>query len=82
MLDDLNPKKQSSRYAWASVEEVVRVLQGLGGETSDSVLCMEIAGAHGLEKDLVHKQLHQNDGLTFMRPEKGKWKIPAREHDL
>jgi hypothetical protein len=81
-LADLNPKKQTSRYAWASVEEVVRVLQGLGGETTDSVLCMEIAGAHGLEKDLVHKQLHQNDALTFMRPEKGKWKIPAREHDL
>jgi hypothetical protein len=50
MLDDLNPKKQTSRYAWASVEEVVRVLQGLGGDTSDSVLCMEIAGAHGLDK--------------------------------
>jgi hypothetical protein len=81
-LADLNPKKQSSRYAWASVEEVVRVLQGLNGETSDSVLCMEIAGTHGLEKDLVHKQLQQNDALTFLRPERGKWKIPNREYDL
>jgi hypothetical protein len=82
MLDDVNPKKQTSRYGWASVEEVVRVLQGLGGETSDSVLCMEIAGAHGIAKDLVHKQLSENDALTFLRPEKGKWKIPAREFDL
>lgn len=82
MLDDLNPKKQTSRYAWAGVEEVVRVLQGLGGETSDSVLCMEIAGTHGIAKDLVHKQLQQNDDLTFLRPEKGKWKIPTREFDL
>jgi hypothetical protein len=49
------------------MKKLSAVLQGLGGETSDSVLCMEIAGAHGLEKDLVHKQLHQNDGLTFMR---------------
>lgn len=81
-LADLNPKKQSSRYAWASVEEVVRVLQGLGGEASDSVLVMEIAGAHGLEKDLVQKQLKQNDALTFLRPTKGQWKIPAREYDL
>lgn len=82
MLNDMNPKKQSSRYGWASVEEVVRMLQGLGGETSDSVLCMEIAGAHGIAKDLVHKQLHQNDDLTFLRPEKGKWKIPKQEYDL
>lgn len=81
-LADLNPKKQTSRYAWASVEEVLRVLQGLGGESSDSVLCMEIAGTHGIAKDLVHKQLQQNDALTFLRPEKGKWKIPAREFDL
>lgn len=82
MLHDANSKKQTSRYAWASVEEVLRVLQGLGGETSDGVLCMEIAGTHGIAKDLVHKQLQQNDDLTFLRPEKGKWKIPAREFDL
>jgi len=82
MLNDMSGKKQTSRYAWASVEEVLRVLQGLGGDTSDSVLCMEIAGTHGIAKDLVHKQLQQNDDLTFLRPEKGKWKIPAREFDL
>lgn len=82
MLNDTNPKKQTSRYQWASVEEVTRVLMGLGGETSDSVLCLEIASTHGIEKDLVHRQLQQNDDLTFMRPERGKWKIPAREYDL
>ncbi len=82
MLNDTNPKKQTSRYGWASVEEVLRVLQGLGGETSDGVLCMEIAGTHGIAKDLVHKQLQQNDDLTFLRPMQGKWKIPAREFDL
>jgi hypothetical protein len=82
MLDDLNPKKQTSRYAWASVEEVVRALQGLKGETTDSVLCLEISSSHGIAKDLVHKQLQQNDALTFLRPEKGKWKIPTLEHDL
>lgn len=81
-LDDLNPKKQSSRYAWASVEEVLRVLQGLDGETTDSVLVQEIAGTHGLEKDIVHRQLSQNDALTFLRPSKGQWKIPSREYDL
>jgi hypothetical protein len=81
-LADANPKKQSSRYSWASVEEVTRVLMGLNGETSDSVLFAEIAGAHGIDKDLVRKQLSQSDDLTFLRPEKGKWKIPSREYDL
>lgn len=82
ILNDADPKKQTSRYQWASVEEVVRALQGLNGETTDFVLCMEIASTHGIATDLVHKQLQQNDALTFLRPEKNKWKIPAREHDL
>lgn len=81
-LEDMNPKKQTSRYQWASVEEVVRMLQGLGGETSDSVFCLEIASKHGLAKDLVRKQLQQNDALTFLRPVPGKWKIPTQEYDL
>lgn len=81
-LADLSTKKQTSRYSWASVEEVVRVLQGEGGELSDSVLCQEIAGTHGIDKALVHKQLSNNDALTFLRPTKGIWKIPAREYDL
>ena len=81
-LADVNSKKPTSRYAWASVEEVVSVLQGLGGETSDSVLCLEISSAHGIAKDLVRKQLHLNDALTFLRPTNGQWKIPNREYDL
>ncbi len=81
-LADLTTKKQTSRYGWASVQEVVGVLQSNGGEMSDSVLCMEIAGSHGIEKDLVHKQLHQNDELLFLKPTKGIWKIPTQEHDL
>jgi hypothetical protein len=81
-LADLNPKKNVSRYGWASVSEVTAALQGLGGDTTDAVLCSTIAGAHGLDKSLVHQQLAKNDDLTFLRPEKGKWKIPVAEHDL
>lgn len=81
-LADAAPKKNGSRYGWASVEEVVRALEGLGGETSDIVLYTEIAMAHGIDKDLVRKQLSQNDALTFLRPTKGKWAIPKREYDL
>jgi hypothetical protein len=81
-LADLNPKKQSSRYGWASVGEVTKVLNGLGGETTDAVLFQAIAGNHGLDNHLVREQLRKNDGLTFLRPTEGQWKIPTQEHDL
>lgn len=81
-LADLNPKKQSSRYAWAGIDEVIKVLQGLGGETNDSMLYQEIAGPLGLDLALVRKQVGNNEGLTFLRPTKGMWKIPTVEHDL
>lgn len=81
-LEDANPKKQTSRYAWASVEEVTAMIAANGGEISDSVLCMEIAGAHGIEKDLVHKQLWKSDALGFLRANQNTWKIPTREYDL
>lgn len=81
-LADNAPKSNGSRYSWASVEEVVRTLEGLGGETSHEVLVMEIAMTHGIEKDLVRKQLAKNDALTFLKPTKGKWAIPKREYDL
>lgn len=81
-LADATPKSNGSRYSWASVEEVVRVLEGLGGETSEQVLVMEIAGTHGLDKDLVRKQLAKHEALTFLKPTKGKWAIPKREYDL
>lgn len=81
-LADVSTKtKTGSRYSWASVEEVTRTLAGLGGEASEIVLIAEIAGEHGLDKNLVRKQL-DNDDLTFLRSEKGKWAIPKREYDL
>lgn len=81
-LADATQMKPKSRYSWASVEEIVRTLESLGGETSQQVLIMEIASAHGIDKDVVRKQLAASDELTFLRPEKGKWAIPKREYDL
>ena len=81
-LADANPKKTSNRYAWASVEEVIRTLEGLGGETNEYMLLQEIAGTHGIDQDLVRKQLVNNEALTFLRPSKGLWAIPKREYDL
>jgi hypothetical protein len=83
-LADMSPGKvQSSRYAWASVEEVTKVLAGLGGETSASVLERTIAGTHAIDQDVVRKQLLKNDDLTFLRPVPGKWAIPKKmEFDL
>jgi hypothetical protein len=82
-LADMSPSKlQSSRFAWASVEEVLKVLESLGGETSESVLAQEISGATGVDRDQVRKQLTKNEALTFLRPSAGKWAIPKREYDL
>lgn len=81
-LADNSPKAKGSRYPWASVEEVVRVLESTGGTTSESILVAEISGAHGIEKDVVRKQLAKSEELTFLRHTKGQWSIPKREYDL
>lgn len=82
-LADMAPAKaQTSRYAWASVEEVTKVLATLGGETSSHVLEVEIAGMHGIDKDVVRKQLAKNEALTFLRPAPGRYAIPKVEFDL
>jgi len=81
-LADNEPKAKGSRYPWASVEEVVRILESMGGATSESVLAAEIAGNYGIDKDVVRKQLAKSDELTFLRHTKGQWSIPKREYDL
>jgi hypothetical protein len=82
MPDITQRKETKSRHAWASVHEVLKVLNSLKGEASDMTLETKIAGAHGLDRNLVHKVLYANDDLTFLRPTSGKWKIPEQEHDL
>lgn len=75
--------KKSSRYEWASVVEVVKILESLGGETTDGVLAQEISRqVGGLDLDIVKKQLNNNSELLSLRPTKGKWAIPKRDYDL
>ena len=81
MVEDI-PKGQSSRYAWASLEEVVTILETMGGSCAESTLAQEIAGKHGIDKSLVRKQLNLNATLAFLRPMPGQWKIPKIEFDL
>lgn len=81
-LAEFAAKKQTSRYGWASVEEVTRVLNGLGGDTNDAMLFQEIASNNGLDKQLVRDQLRKNEALAFLRPTDGRWKIPTAVHDL
>jgi len=83
-LADSDPKKKtSSRYAWASVEEVVKVLESLNGETSTAYLAQSIASQHGIDRELVVKQLGLNDELTWLKPSPGKWAMPRKqEFDL
>jgi hypothetical protein len=82
LADQRGEKNSGSRYAWASVEECVRVLNDLGGKASHSVFCMEVAKAHGLQLDLVRKQLAKNSELAFLRPDPEKWEIPRLQYDL
>lgn len=76
------PVKGKPKHSWASEEEVVKVLNGLGGAASESILCAEIAGNLGIDGDLVRRQLNANEALTWLRPSKGQWVIPVREFDL
>lgn len=74
--------KKSSRYAWASVSDVVAMLGTLGGKASHGVLCMEISKANGIELELVRRQLSANPDLAFLRPNASNWAIPSQEFDL
>lgn len=75
-------KGKSSRFPWASVEEVVRVLQSMGGEASTGIFLQEIAGQNGIDGDLVRRELDKNKDLKFLRPDNKIWKIPVMEYDL
>lgn len=83
-LSELSGKKTTSTYSWASVEEVTAVITRNKGEISDANLIQEIAGKHGLDRDLVRKQLAKNEDLVFLHPTKERWALPTTslEHDL
>jgi len=71
-----------SRYGWASAQEVVKTLEGLGGRATMGTLAQEIAGRFGIDVELVRKQLFKNDDLTWLRPDKNNWAIPTQDYDL
>lgn len=82
-LAEVTKEGGTSRYAWASVEEVTKALTLLGGSASMQVLCMEIARHHGIDNELVRKQLGKNSELSWLRPDRNTWKIPSvQEFDL
>ncbi len=75
-------KSNGSRYDWASSSEVVKTLQGLGGETSMATLVQEIAGRYSIDGAKVRSQLSNNAELAWLRPDNNTWKIPSQEYDL
>jgi hypothetical protein len=83
-VDSLPDKieKSGSRYDWASSEEVVKVLQSMGGSASADVLYRDISGRLGLELELVKKQLKANVNLTWLQVSSNHWAIPKQEYDL
>lgn len=81
MLPEVEHKSGKSRYDWASVKEVVKSLEGEGGSTSLANLAQDIAGRHGIDVDLVRKQLLKADDLKWLR-DGNTWRIPKQEYDL
>lgn len=70
------------KYGWATTEDVVKMLESMGGTASNATLAQEIAGHHGIDLDLVRKQLFNNADLAWLRPDKNSWAIPRQEYDL
>lgn len=81
-LPEVEQKQGKPRYGWATAEEVVRTLEGMGGTASNATLAQEIAGRYGIEMDLVKTQLFKNADLAWLRPDKNTWAIPRQEYDL
>jgi hypothetical protein len=81
-LPEIEQKAGKSRYDWASAKEVVKTLEGMGGKASTSTLVQEISGRHGIDGDLVRRQLAKNDDLAWLRPDKNHWEIPTQDFDL
>ena len=71
-----------SRYPWATAQEVVPLIESLGGETSTALLAQEIAGKHGIDLDLVRKHLLKSEDIKWLRVDREQWAIPKQEYDL
>jgi len=79
---EIEQKAGTPRYGWSSTQEIVKMLETLGGRASTDTLVQEISGHFGIEKDLVRRQLHKNDDLRWLRPDSNNWLIPTQEYDL
>jgi hypothetical protein len=82
MPQEIEHKPGKSRYDWASANEVVKTLEGMGGKASTSTLVQEISGRMGIDGDLVRRQLVKNEDLAWLRPDKNNWVIPTQDFDL
>lgn len=76
--------ESKSKYSWATVPEVVKVLNTLKGTTSTSVLVQTISGAHGIDPDVVRRQLSKGEkgDLGFLKSDKNTWALPKQDYDL
>lgn len=81
-LPEISKSNGTSRYDWATIEGMVRVLTDMGGTASHGVVAQTIAGAHGLDVALVKRVLMQEKDLAWLRPISGQWIVPKTEYDL
>ena len=81
MLADTDARQATSRYAWASAEEIIKTISALGGSVYHGILLQTIAGANGVDQALVKKQIDREE-LSWLRPDAKTWAIPQRDYDL
>lgn len=70
------------RNDWASVQEIVKILESYGGSTSTGIVVQTIFGKYGVDQHKIRAALNKNDDLTWLRPDQNTWTIPKQTYDL
>lgn len=80
---DIEQKAGKPRNDWASLEEVLKILEGCpDNSTSTSVVVQTLVGKYNVDHQKVRAALLKNDDLTFLRPNPNIYRIPKQEYDL
>ena len=73
---------KASKISWSDPNEVLGRIQKNGGRVSHVIMCQEIAGDLGLDKQKVSQELRKREDIQWMR-EGDFWRIPMeKEFDL
>lgn len=73
---------KSSKISWTDPNEILARIQKNGGRVSNAIMCQELAGDLGLDRQKVNQELRKRDDIQWMR-DGDFWVIPkGQEFDL